>query len=162
MSTKTHWKQLINPDYMGVYALPDGNDLTVTIDFVRTEEVTGSGGKKEQCSVAHLVGNKPLILNVTNSKSIQRLYGPYIEDWRGKQITLYASTTKLAGEIVECLRIRPQVAKHDLPKISDARLEKAIKSIKDGAYTADKLRTNFSLTDAQEQKLQSSLTEETQ
>ena len=101
MNTRTHWKQLINPDYIGAYALPNGDDLTVTIDFVPNEVVTGSGGKKEECTVAHLVGQKPLILNVTNSKSIHKLYGPYIEDWRGKQITLYASTTKLAGEIVE-------------------------------------------------------------
>lgn len=159
MTSKTHWKQLINPDYIGAYALPDGEDLTVTIDFVRVEEITGSGGKKEQCTVAHLVGQKPMILNVTNSKSIHKLYGPYIEDWSGKQITLYASTTKLAGELVECLRVRPQVAKRQPPKITDARLDKAIQSIKDGGYSTDKLRANFTLTEEQEKKLQDALTE---
>lgn len=105
-ASKTHWKTLINPDYIGAYALSEGEDLTVTIDWVQSEEVTGSGGKKEICTVAHLVGHKPMILNVTNSKSIHKLYGPYIEDWAGKNITLYASTTKLAGEMVECLRAK--------------------------------------------------------
>lgn len=153
MTSKTHWKQLINPDYIGAYALPDGDDMTVTIDYVQNEVVTGSGGKKEECTVAHLVGQKPLILNVTNSKSIHKLYGPYIEDWRGKQVTLYASTTKLAGELVECLRIRPSVAEKTKANISDKRLEAAIEKIQKGEYTLEKLQSNFFLTPAQEIKV---------
>lgn len=153
MTTKTHWKMLINPDYIGAYALPDGEDMTVTIDYVQVEEVTGSGGKKEHCTVAHLVGQKPLILNVTNSKSIHKLYGPFIEDWAGKQITLYASTTKLAGDIVECLRIRPQVMEPVKPGIPAARFKKALASIKAGQYTVEKLRANFTLSEEQEQEL---------
>lgn len=154
--SKTHWKKLVNPDYIGVYALPDGQDLTVTIDFVRNEEVTGTGGKKEECLVAHLVGQKPLILNMTNSKSIHKLYGPYIEDWKGKQITLYASTTKLAGEVVECLRIRPNVMKTK-QKITDGRLDKAIESIKNNQYTIVQLRETFELTPAQQERVLSAL-----
>lgn len=157
MTTKTHWKQLINPDYLGAYALPDGEDMTVTIDYVQNEVVTGSGGKKEECTVAHLVGQKPLILNVTNSKSIHKLYGPYIEDWRGRQITLYASTTKLAGEMVECLRIRPKVAEKAKQNISDKRLEAAIESIRKGDYTLEKLQSGFFLTPAQEAKVAEAL-----
>lgn len=159
--SKTHWKQLINPDYIGAYALVEGEDLTVTIDFVQQETVTGTGGKKEDCTVAHLVGQKPMILNVTNSKSIAKLYGPYIEDWAGKQITLYASTTKLAGETVECLRVRPKVMVKQKPKINADRFTKAIASIKSSEYTTDKLRSNFALTDEQEQQLTEALHEAT-
>lgn len=159
MTEKTHWKLLINPDYIGAYALPDGEDLTVKIDYVQVEEITGTGGKKEHCTVAHLVNQKPMILNVTNSKSIAKLYGPYIEDWQGKQITLFASTTKLAGETVECLRIRPKVAERKAGPITDARLDAAIKSIIEGTYKTDKLRANFALTEEQEAKLQAALAE---
>lgn len=155
--TKTHWKKLINPDYIGAYALPNGQDLTVTIDYVQRETVTGSGGKKEDCTVAHLVGQKPMILNVTNSKSIAKLYGPFIEEWAGKQITLYASMTKLAGEMVECLRVRPQVMKPRKPEIADSRLTKAIASIKAGEYAVEKLRSSFDLTDEQEERLKKEL-----
>jgi hypothetical protein len=151
--TKTHWKRLINPDYIGAYALNPDEDLTVTIDYVRREEVVGTGGKKEECTVAHLINQKPLILNATNSKSIQKLYGPYIEDWAGKQVTLYASMTKLAGEMVECLRIRPNVTKPAKPKITPDRLQKAIKSIVAGQYTTEKLRAQFDLTAEQHQKV---------
>lgn len=159
MTEKTHWKRLINPDYIGAYSLNEGEDLTVKIDFVQVEEITGSGGKKEHCTVAHLVGEKPMILNVTNSKTIAKLYGPYIEDWQGKRITLFASTTRLAGETVECLRIRPKVAERKAQPITDARLETAIKSIIEGTFTTDKLRQAFVLTEAQEAKLQAALAE---
>ena len=159
MTEKTHWKRLINPEFIGAYSLPDGQDLTVVIDFVQLQEITGTGGKKEDCTVAHLQGEKPMILNVTNSKSIAKLYGPFIEDWAGKRITLFASTTRLAGETVECLRVRPKVSDRVAKPISDARLDEAIKAIKGGTYTTDKLRTNHRLTTEQETKLQDALSE---
>ena len=108
----THWKQLINMDYIGAYALPDGKDLTLTIDHVVKENVTGNNGKKEMCMVAYFKEKdyKPMILNRTNAKSITALAGsPYIEKWQGQRITLYATTTRLGGDTVECLRIRPTV-----------------------------------------------------
>lgn len=159
MSNKTHWKRLINPDYIGAYSLNEGEDLTVKIDYVQVEEIVGTGGKKEHCTVAHLVDEKPMILNVTNSKTIAKLYGPYIEDWQGKRITLFASTTRLAGETVECLRIRPKVAERAAKPITDGRLDNAIKSIIEGTFTTDKLRQAFILTEAQEAKLQAALAE---
>jgi len=158
---KTHWKSLVNPDYIGAYALPDGEDMTVTIDFVQSEEVVGTGGKKEVCTVAHLMGAKPMILNMTNQKTIARLYGPFIEDWAGKQITLFASTAKLAGETVECLRIRPKVAAQTKKPIQEARFIKALESIKSGEYTTDKLRSGFALTPEQETRLTEALSEAT-
>ena len=110
---KTHWKQLVNLDYIGAYALPDGKDLTLTIDHVVRENVTGNNGKREQCMVSYFKERdyKPMILNRTNAKSITALCGsPYIEDWAGHRITLYATTTRLGGDVVECLRIRPTVS----------------------------------------------------
>lgn len=159
MTSKTHWKKLINPNYIGAYSLEEGEDLTVKIDFVQVEEIIGTGGKKDTGSVMHLVNQKPMILNSTNSKTIAKLYGPYIEDWQGKLITLFASTTKMAGETVECLRIRPKVAERKAQPITDARLDAAIKSIIEGTYKTDKLRANFALTEAQEAKLQAALAE---
>jgi len=153
MSEKTHWKRLTNPDYIGAYWLPEGQDVTVTIDYVVREMITGTGGKKEDCTVAHLQGVKPFILNATNSKSIAKLYGPYIEDWAGKQITLYASTAKLAGDTVECLRVRPKVAEVTLKPIADDRLDKALLAIKNGTYTLEKLRNSFALTESQEETM---------
>lgn len=43
------------------------------------------------------------------------------------------------------------------PSISNARFSKAIDAIKDGKYTTDKLRSDFALTDEQEQVLMEAL-----
>lgn len=159
MTTQTHWKQLTDPRYIGAYALPNGEDLTVTIERVQLETITMMGGKKEDHTVAYLAGHKPLILNVTNSKSIHKLYGPYIEEWAGKQITLHASTAKLGNEMVECLRIRPNVPKREKKPIADQRLNAAIEQIKTGAYTVEKLHSAFALTVDQQTKLDDALGE---
>lgn len=156
--SKTHWKLLINPDYVGAYWIPPGEDVTVVIDYVQRENVKGVGGKSEECTVAHLRdGVKPFILNATNSKSIAKLYGPYIEDWAGQPITLYASTTKMAGETVECLRIRPTVTARKKPPITADRFAKALDAIKAGTYTAEKLYSNFDLSLEQDGQLDAAL-----
>jgi hypothetical protein len=147
--TRTHWKQLVDPRYIGAYALPNGNDLVVTIERVKREEITVGGGKKEDHTVMYLARQKPMILNATNSKSIQQLYGPYIEDWPGKQLTLYASTARLGNDLVECLRIRPAVPAQGKKGINADRLARALEQIRAGSYTLDKLRTGFALTPAQ-------------
>ena len=106
-----HWKRMINPDYLGAYALDEGRDLILTIKSIDKELVVSTGGKKEECVVAHFVeSQKPMILNRTNMKTIQKLYNtPFIDEWAGKRIQVYQDKTKFAGEIVECLRIRPTV-----------------------------------------------------
>lgn len=109
MSEKTHWKKMTNPNYMGDYSIPEGCDLIATIDYVAQEKVVGVGGKSEMEVVAHFSdGNKPLILNKTNMKTIQKIYKtPYIEDWKGRKIQIYYDpTVKFGRDTVGGLRIR--------------------------------------------------------
>lgn len=64
MEEKTHWKSLTNPNYLGGYSIPQGQDIIVTIDKVQREEIVGTNGKKEFEVVAHLKnGVLPFILN---------------------------------------------------------------------------------------------------
>lgn len=113
MGEKTHWKKLENPDYLGAYALQPGQDLIVQIRSVGQEEVYNpTNNKKEVCTVAHFMDRsvKPMILNVTNCKTITKIYDtPYIEDWTGKYISVYIAKVKAFGETVEALRIRQKV-----------------------------------------------------
>lgn len=116
--TKTHWKKLCNLDYIGAYALEPNEEKILTIKEVKREIVIGQNGKKEECSVAHFVEKeKPMILNRTNQKTIQKIYKtPYIEEWAGRKIQIYADMVKFGGELVEALRIRPNIPKQaDLP-----------------------------------------------
>lgn len=110
----THWKKLNNPDYLGAYAFDPGEEKVGTIAYVRQESVMGADGKKEECTVVHFTEKelKPLILNVTNCKAITKLYkSPYIEDWAGKAIVMRVQNVKAFGEVVEAVRIKPEIPK---------------------------------------------------
>ena len=106
--SETHFKRLINPDYLGAYSLDPGKDMILTIKSVGKEMITGTGGKQEECIVCHWVENqKPMVLNITNCKTISKmLKTPYVEKWAGHKVQIYATTTKFGGDTVECLRIR--------------------------------------------------------
>ena len=112
MAEKTHWKKKFNYEYLGSYSLADGKDVTLTIQVVKDDSVTGGDGKKQVCPVAYFKEKadwiKPMILNRTNCKIIEKIYGtPFTEDWAGKQITIYISNgVKAFGDVVDALRIR--------------------------------------------------------
>lgn len=114
---KTHWKKYNNPDYLGAYAFQPGEEKTVTIKEVKRETVFNpSGSGKEECTVAHFKENeKPLILNVTNCKTIAKVWGtPYVEDWAGRKIILKVKKISAFGEMVDAVRVsneRPQEEK---------------------------------------------------
>ena len=77
METKTHWKKLNNPDYLGSYAFQPGEEKTLTIKEVKRELVYNpSGSGKEECTVVYFQEDvKPLILNATNAKTITKVWG---------------------------------------------------------------------------------------
>jgi hypothetical protein len=105
----THWKKLTNPNYLGSYAFQPGEEKVLTISLVQLEEVTNPEGGKENLIVAHFQQpEKPLILNKTNCKAIEKLSGtPDIEQWPGTGIILCVQRVKAFGELVEAVRIRP-------------------------------------------------------
>lgn len=121
----THWKKLDNPDYIGAYAFQPGEEKIVTIKNVRREIVTGADGKKEECTIVHFMENeKPLILNATNGKQIQKIAGTgYIEQWVGVRIILKVETVKAFGDIVDAVRVSkkkpPAQAKPAAPVCAD-------------------------------------------
>jgi hypothetical protein len=153
---KTHWRKYDNPNYLGAYSLMDGQtrDLKATIEKVVNETVKNERGD-DNCRVAYLKGQKPMILNTTNSKILERNFGtPYIEDWAGKQITIYVAKIKAFGDEMECLRIKKQQYKK-LPELSPKDKEKwnaAIEALK-GNYTIDQIKTKYSLSPENQEKL---------
>lgn len=112
-----HWKNLANYDYLGAYSLEGKKDIILTIKDIKKERVTAPGGSSEDCIVARFVETnvdgvtvKPMVLNKTNCKTIEKLYNSGdIEDWIGKKVTVYATTTKFARETVSCLRIKAEI-----------------------------------------------------
>lgn len=112
----THWKKLTNPDYLGAYAIEPGEDLIATISGAKKEVFTGNSGKKDEGLIVRFeeANIKPLICNATNAKAITKALGtPYIEEWRGRKIAMYATEVSAFGDTVEALRVRtsaPRVA----------------------------------------------------
>jgi len=141
----------MNPNYLGAYALEPNEDLVVEITEVKTESVMNADGRNEECLVAHLKDQKPLIVNKTNAKAIAKVAGSnYIEDWKGKQIALYISNVKAFGELVEAIRVRtvPPKAKSKR-KLSDDDFKKLVKAVADGSYNLEDAVANFVLNDSQ-------------
>ena len=119
MEEYVHWKKLTNPDYIGAYSFLPGEKKILTIDYVKQEMVCGADGKKEQCIIAHLIGEKPLVLCRTNCKAITEIAGtPNIMKWKGVKIAAEVKKVKAFGEIVEAVRISNKPpAGNDEPKI---------------------------------------------
>lgn len=153
---KTHWKALTHPDYIGAYALMQGDkniELVVTVEQVKRQMVTGADGKSEECTVAYLKGQKPMILNSTNQKAITKaLNSPYIQDWAGKSITLYVAKVKAFGDTVDALRVKAEPPVIKIPELTPthARWAGAVTSLKQGNTTIEAIKKSFTISQENE------------
>ena len=93
-----------------IYAFDlQGKDVTLTIARVVRGELQNRQGQEKKPIVYFEGTEKGLALNATNREMIKSLFGTYIaRDWIGKRITLYPTTTDMAGRTVECIRVRPK------------------------------------------------------
>ena len=122
--SRTHFKALMNSEYLGAYSLEDGKDIVLTIDYIKVETVTGTDGKKEDLPVCHWKENqKGMILNSTNMKMIAKVLGSnYIEDWSGRQIQIGIEKVKAFGDLVEALRVRRYAPKQKTVETASSEL----------------------------------------
>jgi len=105
-----HWRTMMDSEWLRACDLR-GAEPTVEIAKVVGGTVVGEGGKKSRKPVVFFKGKeKPLAIGATIGKTIAAMYGPNTEDWIGKRVTLFTSTTNsTGGEVVECIRIRPMI-----------------------------------------------------
>lgn len=117
------YRTMYDKEFVYAYDL-EGKDVTLTIERVSVGELVGTSGKKTKKPVVYFRGTqKGLALCVTNGKTIATLYGNKTEDWIGKRITIYPTTTIFGGATVECIRVRPAVPKGNggAPKPAEQR-----------------------------------------
>lgn len=109
---KTHWKKIVSdPNYLGEADFNEGEEKIATIASINQSETVTTAEGKSQKAVLHFVEPlKPMILNVSRSKAIEKVAGsPYFEDWKGVRIQLYIEhNIKAFGEIVSAVRVRPR------------------------------------------------------
>jgi len=104
----THFKLLFEHDYVGAWDL-EGGEKTVVIDRIAVEDLKSVDGQTKKKPVVSFRGAKRrLILNKVNAQTIADLYGPDVDKWVGKPITLIATTTNAFGKTVECIRVKPE------------------------------------------------------
>jgi hypothetical protein len=90
-----------------------GQDVTVVIAGIKVEKV---GSDEEQRPVIYFQGmHKGMVLNRTNARRIEQLYGGETDAWLGRPITIYPSETDFAGETVPCIRVRAEPAPFSPP-----------------------------------------------
>jgi hypothetical protein len=98
-----------------------GKDVTLTISRLAQESLRTDKGDEDkwvlffvEMEARHARDkkklNKRLVLNKTNAKAIAKLHGNETDDWKGKQLTFFATTCQAFGETVDCIRIRDRVA----------------------------------------------------
>lgn len=156
--TKTHWKKLHNPDYLGAYAFQPNEEIIATISGAKVEPVMGSGGKKEDCMVVRFKEKhiKPLICNVTNSKSISKVAGSeYIEDWEGVTIALFTTEVNAFGDTVQAVRVRSKAPKLTKPELTPTheKWSGAVANLHSGAVTIDAIKKHYNLSKENEIEL---------
>ena len=90
--------------------LPQGKDVSVTILAVResTADDKGSDGKPLNKPLVKIKGaKKEWVLNKTCARTIRRLYGNDMEQWAGKNISIYRDVCNAFGKRnVPCIRVR--------------------------------------------------------
>ena len=112
----THWKKLTNPNYLGSDAFDPGENKVVTIKNVGQDMVKNQTGTEEECIVAHFMEDvKPLVLNKTNCKTIEKLYDTaFIEEWTGKKIILHVKKVNAFGDAVDAVRVKNKLPDDEL------------------------------------------------
>jgi len=89
--------------------LPPEKDVNVTIvNVVRHAKVKFQGGRvRENMLSLHFKGaSRELGLNATNRRMLVKMFGGLTDGWFGQKIALYIAQTQMAGETVNCVRIR--------------------------------------------------------
>ena len=159
MENKTHFKKLRNPSYIGSYELMVGTnsvELNVTIERA-VKEMVQNGDKKEEAMVIYLKGHKPMIVNSTNAKNISKaLNSPYIEDWVGKDITLYVAKIRAFGENVDALRVKTVTSIKQLPalEIDTPNFEAVKTALSSGKFTIEQVKSKYQVSESVQKLLQ--------
>lgn len=96
----------------------DFEDGDAVLTMKRIEEETIGKGKdaKDVFILYFRELDKGLVLNKTNSNTIAGLYGDDTDDWKGKQVTLYATEVQFQDKMVDAIRVRSKPPKKAAPK----------------------------------------------
>ncbi len=96
----THWRKNLDPNWIGTYVLPEGQQIEALITKVHFEKGLKVAGKTKDGYVADFAANKyfdkPMLLNPTNCKRLTLLTGnPNFETWVNVPVFLTQEMSKM-------------------------------------------------------------------
>ena len=128
---KTHYKTLLENSAIGQWSLSDGQGgfrkfvlQIASAEKYEPEQRQKKKVKKPDGSYAYIdapnrkvkiffAGKRlPLLANVSIQRTIEGMYGPYLEDWVGKYVTLYVDiSVEFSGRRTGGLRVENKIPK---------------------------------------------------
>ena len=88
----------------------EGRARVLTIRSVVIEKVNPRNDDESKPVLYFLEEKKGLVVNTTNGKTIVAAYGKNPGSWSGKPLEVYPTTCDMAGEEVDCVRVRIPLA----------------------------------------------------
>lgn len=83
-----------------------GRAVLLVIERWEMAEI-GMADKPEQKPVLFFRDKqKALVLNKANGNTIAEIHGQEMDDWGGKEITIYPTKTQFHGDMVDCIRVK--------------------------------------------------------
>lgn len=170
---KTHWRSIDKSDHFGAVDLDEmGGKATVTVVSVVIKEDVVAGKKGIHRIVTFKENIKPMALNTTNGKVLERAIGSkWIEDWKDVNIEVemyvksgisfgrdkvdgvrFSKATKVAKTAAK--KAAAPAAPKALPALPEDRFDKAFAALQAGTTTADVLKKTYSLTADQLKKIE--------
>lgn len=153
VDNKTHFKKAFNSPYLSSADIVGPTTLTIARVALEADKTKKT---KDLFNTAYFAEReirpgeklKPMILNVTNSKTLKSLTNsPFIEDWQGVKVTIYVDpNVKFGREVMEGLRISPKapVVAYLTPDNARAWGNAKTAYIRDGSLDAVKARVSIS------------------
>ena len=137
----THWRSMQDREFLGVWSLQRGgkqvDEVTLTIERVEAATVKSAEKPKgDKCPVLYFRGvKKPMVCNSTNGKTLEGMFGPYVEEWAGKNVTLYAGDVRNPkGGTMKGLRIRQRRPTAPAETLPDVPTDEAARAANKAAF----------------------------
>ncbi|HUH49356.1 MAG TPA: hypothetical protein VLZ56_05810 [Mycoplana sp.] len=154
MSDQTHYRKVFDSPYLSSADIVE--PVTLTIARV-TQEADKTKKSKDVFNTAYFREReirpgeklKPMILNATNSKTMDKLAGtPFIEEWGDTRVTVYVEKgIKFGRDTVDGLRIMKAAQRRSLTPAQASAWDNAKAAFKrDG--NLDKVLERVDMTDA--------------
>lgn len=144
---KTHWRQLVDNEYLGSWDFDENEIKTFTIKSVNAKKVVNIQGSPTKFIIDFMEDKRPMIANVTNMKTIGKVLGTddYTK-WSGNAISLKVEKVEAFREVTDAIRVVRQKPVPVKKPIKPEDWDKAMKAIEKGSETPEHLIATRDLT----------------